>query len=82
MPYTVGIVRGLDAHGRITIPRPLREQIGLDAVEILVDGDSIVLRPYRPGCSLCRAVDVPIMPVGRERICRDCLRRLAGGDGA
>lgn len=44
-----GIVRRLDELGRITLPIELRRNFQLeekDAVEIFVDGDSIILKKY------------------------------------
>ena len=44
---STGIVRGIDALGRIVLPKELRTSMHLDTdtkLEIFVDGDSIVLK--------------------------------------
>jgi len=44
-----GIVRRLDELGRIVIPKEIRRNLNLregDALEMYVDGDGLVLKPY------------------------------------
>ena len=46
---TTGVVRRLDELGRVTLPIELRRPFQLeerDAVEIFVEGDSIILKKY------------------------------------
>ena len=46
---TTGVVRRLDELGRVTLPIELRRTFQLeerDAVEIFVEGDSIILKKY------------------------------------
>ena len=46
---STGIVRGIDALGRIVLPKELRTSMHLDTdtkLEIFVDGDSIVLKKH------------------------------------
>ena len=48
---STGIVRKVDELGRIVLPVELRRTMDIvekDALEIYVDGNSIVLRKYRP----------------------------------
>lgn len=48
---STGIVRGIDALGRIVLPKELRTSMKLETdakLEIFVDGDAIVLKKYRP----------------------------------
>ena len=48
---TTGIVRGIDALGRIVLPKELRTSMRLDSdakLEIFVEGDSIILKKYSP----------------------------------
>lgn len=51
--HSTGIIRKLDALGRITLPRELRNSFGLiddeDSVEIFVDKGMIILKKYVPG---------------------------------
>lgn len=47
----VGIVRNLDGVGRITLPMETRKALGLhkeDPVEIIQEGNHIVLTKYQP----------------------------------
>ena len=48
-----GIVRKVDELGRIVLPIELRRTLGIeikDPLEIFVDGESIMLKPYKPAC--------------------------------
>ena len=55
---STGIVRGIDALGRIVLPKELRTSMHLDTdtkLEIFVDGDSIVLKKHRPAAAAISA---------------------------
>lgn len=72
-----GIVRKIDELGRIVIPKELRRILNIDvkdAVEILSDGEKIVLQKYSPGCKECGETDVPLH--GTVQICKNCLTNL------
>jgi AbrB family transcriptional regulator, transcriptional pleiotropic regulator of transition state genes len=48
---STGIVRKVDELGRIVIPMELRRTLGIeikDSLEIFVEGDSIILKKYKP----------------------------------
>ena len=50
---STGIVRKVDELGRIVLPIELRRTLDIaekDALEIYVDGSTIVLKKYRPSC--------------------------------
>ncbi len=52
---STGIVRKVDELGRIVLPIELRRTLDIaekDALEIYVDGASIVLKKYQPACIL------------------------------
>ena len=58
---STGIVRHIDALGRVVLPKELRRTFGISAetpLEILTEGDAILLRKYRPAdaCALCGEV--------------------------
>ena len=62
---STGIVRGIDALGRIVLPKELRTNLRLDTdtkLEIFVDGDAIVLKKHRPAgsCDFCGEVATTI----------------------
>ena len=78
---STGIVRGIDALGRIVLPKELRTSMHLDTdtkLEIFVDGDSIVLKKHRPAgsCDFCGELVAGmaqyegycICPAGRRKI--------------
>ena len=53
---STGIVRKVDELGRIVLPIELRRTLDIaekDALEIYVDGSTIVLKKYRPSCIFC-----------------------------
>ncbi|EFU38999.1 transcriptional regulator, AbrB family protein [Paenibacillus vortex V453] len=55
-----GVVRKVDQLGRIVLPKSLRKRYQMnegDPVEILVQGDHIILERYRPKCVFCGSMD-------------------------
>ena len=53
---STGIVRRVDELGRIVLPIELRRILDIgekDALEIFVEGSTIVLKKYRPTCVFC-----------------------------
>jgi AbrB family transcriptional regulator, transcriptional pleiotropic regulator of transition state genes len=75
---STGIVRKVDELGRIVLPIELRRSLDVaekDALEIFVDGSSILLKKYAPACLFCgEAKDIIVF---KERnICPDCMREL------
>ena len=51
-----GIVRPVDALGRVVIPIELRRNLGIekdDSLEIFVEGQYIMLKKYEPCCIFC-----------------------------
>ena len=75
---STGIVRKVHELGRIVLPIELRRTFDIsekDALEIYVDGNSIVLKKYEPSCIFCgNAKDVFIFK-GRN-ICPACMEEL------
>ena len=73
-----GVVRQLDALGRIVLPIELRRTLDIktkDLLEILVEGGSIVLRKYEQNCQFCGSVR-DLTSYKDKMICRHCLREL------
>ena len=73
-----GIVRPVDALGRIVQPIELRRTLDItteDSLEIFTDGQSIVLKKYQPSCVFCGEADNVTMVKGKY-ICKDCLKEL------
>lgn len=75
-----GIVRRVDELGRIVLPIELRRTLDIaekDALEIYVEGSSIILKKYRPSCIFCDgAKDVSVFH--GKNVCAKCLRELRG----
>ena len=75
---STGIVRKVDELGRIVLPIEMRRTLDIaekDALEIYVDGESIILRKYQPACVFCENAKNVIAFEGKN-ICPDCLARL------
>lgn len=73
-----GIVRRVDELGRIVLPIELRRTLDIsvkDLLEIYMEGESIVLKPYRPACVFCGgAKDISVFR--GKNLCGKCLREL------
>lgn len=75
---STGIVRRVDELGRVVIPIELRRTMEIsekDALEIYVDGESIILKKYEPACIFCGNAKDVINYKGKN-ICPDCLNEL------
>lgn len=75
---TFGIIRKVDATGRIALPAEMRRSLDLtggDTVEIFSEGAALVLRKYQPTCFLCGGGgDIYIFR--GKKICSRCLEEL------
>lgn len=71
---STGIVRKIDELGRVVLPKELRSTLEIarkDSLEIYVDGKTILLKKYEPGCIFCgNARDV--MRIHGKNICPEC----------
>ena len=75
---STGIVRKVDELGRIVLPIELRRTMDIaekDAIEIYVDGASIILRKYEPTCIFCGESKNVINYRGKN-ICPNCLKEM------
>ena len=75
---STGIVRKVDELGRIVLPIEMRRTLDIaekDALEIYVEGDSIILRKYHPACIFCDNMKNVISFQGKN-ICPNCLEKL------
>lgn len=74
----VGVVRKVDQLGRIVLPKSLRKRYQMnegDPVEILVQGDHIILERYKPKCIFCSNQEQVVEYEGRF-ICQGCLEEM------
>ncbi len=75
MMKSTGIVRRVDELGRVVLPIELRRTLDIaekDALEIYVDGNTIILKKYEPSCIFCGNARDVITYKGKN-ICPDCL---------
>jgi len=78
---STGIVRKVDELGRVVLPIELRRTLDIaekDALEIYVDGNTIILKKYEPACIFCGdAKDVTTYK--GKNICPNCMKELRKG---
>ncbi len=75
---STGIVRKVDELGRVVLPIELRRTLNIaekDALEIYVDGESIILKKYEPACIFCSNAKDVIVYKGKN-ICSSCKEEL------
>lgn len=75
---STGIVRKVDELGRIVLPIELRRTLDIserDALEIYVDGSSVILRKYQPSCVFCGNAK-GVVSYKTKNICPNCLKQL------
>lgn len=75
---STGVVRKLDALGRIVIPMELRKthEIGEhDPLEMYVEGENIILKKYKQSCALCSKAN-NVIEFKDKLICDECLELL------
>lgn len=73
-----GVVRKVDQLGRIVLPKSLRKRYQMnegDPVEILVQGDHIILERYRPKCVFCGSME-QVNEFKERSICNQCLTEM------
>ncbi|MBQ6893237.1 MAG: AbrB/MazE/SpoVT family DNA-binding domain-containing protein [Clostridia bacterium] len=76
---STGIVRKIDALGRIVLPIELRKHMNIatgDDIEIFVDGNMIVLEKYEPTCIFCGEKD-NLCDYENKNVCKTCRDKLA-----
>ena len=75
---STGIVRKVDELGRIVLPIEMRRTLDIgekDALEISVEGSSVILKKYKPSCVFCDATkDITVFK--GKNICPKCLKEL------
>ena len=75
---STGIVRKVDELGRIVLPIEMRRTLDIgekDALEIYVEGSSVILKKYKPSCVFCdSSKDVAVFK--GKNVCPKCLKEL------
>lgn len=75
---STGIVRKVDELGRIVLPIEMRRTLDIeekDALEIYVEGSSVILKKYKPSCIFCDTTKDIVVFKGKD-ICPKCLKEL------
>lgn len=75
---STGIVRKVDELGRIVLPIEMRRTLDIaekDALEIYVEGASVILKKYKPSCIFCDS-NKDIVQFKGKNVCPKCLREL------
>lgn len=73
-----GVVRKVDQLGRIVLPKSLRKRYQMnegDPVEILVQGDHIILERYRPRCVFCSSME-NVTEYKDRHVCGACMKEM------
>ncbi len=76
----IGIVRNIDAVGRIVLPIELRKELDISEknskVEIFAKGNEIIVKKYAPSCIFCHETEDLIEFCG-QKICKNCVDKIA-----
>lgn len=75
---STGIVRKVDELGRIVLPIEMRRTLDIaekDALEIYVEGSSVILKKYKPSCIFCDSVR-DVSQFKGKNVCPRCLKEL------
>lgn len=76
---SMGIVRRIDALGRIVIPKEMRKALYLeegDPVDISSENDAIVVRKSGTVCVFCGKNGGDLFQFRGRSVCASCLREL------
>lgn len=75
---STGIVRPVDALGRIVIPIELRRSLDIntdDSLEVFVQDDFIMLKKFEARCVFCGS-DEDVKGVHGKNVCSACIKEL------
>lgn len=75
-----GMLRSVDTLGRLVIPIELAKKLDIDrnrrdSVEFFIDGKSLVIRKYQPGCVFCGEIRDVKEYMGKN-ICSECMKLI------
>ena len=77
---STGIVRKVDELGRIVLPIEMRRTLDIserDALEIYVEGTSIILKKHESACVFCGSAK-NVSEFKGKNLCSACLAELQG----
>lgn len=77
---TTGMVRKFDSLGRVVVPAEIRHTLGYkdgDLMEILIEGDYVVLRKFQSSCIFCTNDNAEeLHEFMGKKICTNCLKKM------
>ena len=74
-----GIAREIDNLGRVVIPIEWRKELNInpkDTVEIIKNGDEIIIKKYVQGCYCCKEYKEDLVEYKGFKICKSCLEKV------
>ena len=75
-----GITRPVDQLGRVVLPKELRDKLDLPSgtpMEIYTEGENIILKKYKRGCTFCGDIEKDEMIKFKGcPICEVCFTKL------
>lgn len=74
----VGIVRKMDALGRMVIPMEIRRVLGIadqDSLEFYTNEDFIIIKKYQNKCTFC-GEDENLSMYKQKLVCNACIRNV------
>ena len=76
---STGIIRGLDNMGRVVIPKEIRKVLDMtesvDAIEIYMQDDCIVLKKHKPSCIFC-STEEDCIEFENQTVCKNCIEKM------
>ena len=78
-----GITRPIDQLGRVVLPMELRKVLKLETgtpLEIYTEGESIILKQYKRGCTLCGDVQEDMTRFKGKELCECCITDLRSSE--
>lgn len=77
-----GIVRKIDALGRVVIPKELRDKMYIedgDPLEIYVENDAVIIKKFAEICVFCGS-DRELTHFRGRNVCSSCASALKGAN--
>ena len=74
-----GIVRHIDALGRVVLPVELRRTLSIEEgsfVEIYATYSGIIIKRHEDSCTFCGSKDA-LIPYRKTYMCKNCINELA-----
>lgn len=77
-----GIVREIDALGRLVIPKELRDELGLlkgEPVEMIGTDGAVLIKKYSETCLICgkkSSNGEKMEIINGKRLCNDCIKKI------